>query len=456
MKSIVLFATILRIILISAIISFTIMANAQNVAVNTTGTPADASAMLDVSSTSKGFLAPRMSTVQRTGIPSPANGLMVFDTDTKSYWFFSTTWKEITNGGGGNFSLPYNGSFSDPSKLFSITNTNTTAGANAIYGKTSNEGSGLTIGSQTAGVWGDNSSGYGVVGSSNSAAGTMGVSALWHGVLGSSGSADFAGVYGINSNGIGVMGVNASTATNKGAVTAINQSTGVALYAESTGGMAVYGKTNKSNGAAIYGLNSAIQGHAIRGSATGNDGVAIYGEAGNSNSNSYAAYFRNSNATNTKNVVQVDNLGTGNFLSLQDGLGDVKTSIAKNGNINTDGSISVQGTVSVKGNKGIVRSSTSAQMRFEVIPAIVEALDGSELSLCGDCTMYRTVNFPNAFSQPPAVSLGNQISGNGYADLLLIKVMSVTSTSCVLRIENNISYSLSFKGSWNLIAIGPE
>src|SRR6188474_2664318 len=107
MKSIVLFATILRIILISAIISFTIMANAQNVAVNTTGTPADASAMLDVSSTSKGFLAPRMSTVQRTGIPSPANGLMVFDTDTKSYWFFSTTWKEITNGGGGNFSLPY-------------------------------------------------------------------------------------------------------------------------------------------------------------------------------------------------------------------------------------------------------------------------------------------------------------------------------------------------------------
>src|SRR5829696_26120 len=107
MKSIVLFATILRIILISAIISLAIFANGQNVAVNTTGTSADASAMLDVSSNSKGFLPPRMTTVQRTGISLPANGLMLFDTDTKTYWYFSETWKEINNAAGGGFSLPY-------------------------------------------------------------------------------------------------------------------------------------------------------------------------------------------------------------------------------------------------------------------------------------------------------------------------------------------------------------
>jgi hypothetical protein len=103
MKSIVLSATILRIILITAIISFTAIVNAQNVAVNTTGNTADASAMLDVSSDTKGFLPPRMTTIQRTGIPSPANGLMVFDTDTKSYWYYAAGWQEVSIGGGGAF-----------------------------------------------------------------------------------------------------------------------------------------------------------------------------------------------------------------------------------------------------------------------------------------------------------------------------------------------------------------
>jgi len=44
-----------------------------------TSTP-DASAKLDVSSTEKGFLVPRMTTEQRDLIPSPANGLLIFNT----------------------------------------------------------------------------------------------------------------------------------------------------------------------------------------------------------------------------------------------------------------------------------------------------------------------------------------------------------------------------------------
>lgn len=42
----------------------------------------NASALVDMSSTSKGFLPPRMTTAQATGIASPADGLMVYDTDT--------------------------------------------------------------------------------------------------------------------------------------------------------------------------------------------------------------------------------------------------------------------------------------------------------------------------------------------------------------------------------------
>ncbi len=54
---------------------------AQSVGIGTT--PA-ASAQLDVSSTTKGFLPPRMTTTQRDAIVSPAAGLVIFNTTTNS------------------------------------------------------------------------------------------------------------------------------------------------------------------------------------------------------------------------------------------------------------------------------------------------------------------------------------------------------------------------------------
>jgi len=54
------------------------------VAVNNDGTPANGSAMLDVKSTVKGFLPPRMTLVQRNAIQNPAEGLVIFCTDCGS------------------------------------------------------------------------------------------------------------------------------------------------------------------------------------------------------------------------------------------------------------------------------------------------------------------------------------------------------------------------------------
>jgi hypothetical protein len=69
--------------------------NAQ-VGINATNTPPSPSAMLDVSSTNKGLLPPRMSTAQRNAIVSPADGLLVFDTNTQSYWYRRiSTWTEL-------------------------------------------------------------------------------------------------------------------------------------------------------------------------------------------------------------------------------------------------------------------------------------------------------------------------------------------------------------------------
>ncbi len=61
-------------------LAFLINVQAQ-VAINTDGTSPDNSAMLDVKSTTKGMLAPRMTLVQRNAIANPAKGLTVFQTD---------------------------------------------------------------------------------------------------------------------------------------------------------------------------------------------------------------------------------------------------------------------------------------------------------------------------------------------------------------------------------------
>ena len=54
-----------------------------------TTTP-DASAKLDVTSTTKGLLAPRMTSAQRAAITLPANGLLVYQTDGVSGFYVNT------------------------------------------------------------------------------------------------------------------------------------------------------------------------------------------------------------------------------------------------------------------------------------------------------------------------------------------------------------------------------
>jgi hypothetical protein len=58
-----------------------------------------ASAKLDVTSTDKGFLPPRMTSSQRTSIPSPAAGLMVYQTDGTAglYYYNGSAWIYIIN-----------------------------------------------------------------------------------------------------------------------------------------------------------------------------------------------------------------------------------------------------------------------------------------------------------------------------------------------------------------------
>ncbi len=69
--------------------------NAQ-IAINTDGSNPETSAMLDVSSSDKGILVPRMDSTARKDISNPATSLLVYDTDNSSFWYYNgSAWSEV-------------------------------------------------------------------------------------------------------------------------------------------------------------------------------------------------------------------------------------------------------------------------------------------------------------------------------------------------------------------------
>jgi hypothetical protein len=80
--------TIYRTITTIALVIMCHAINAQ-VGINTDNSQPDNSAMLEVKSTVKGFLPPRMTEIQRDAISSPAEGLQIFNTTTKRPNYFN-------------------------------------------------------------------------------------------------------------------------------------------------------------------------------------------------------------------------------------------------------------------------------------------------------------------------------------------------------------------------------
>ena len=82
------------IISIFLFVCFASSAQTDNMGIGTL-TP-DSSARLEISANNKGFLTPRMSSAERNAISNPAEGLLVYDTSTSSFWYFkSGNWTEL-------------------------------------------------------------------------------------------------------------------------------------------------------------------------------------------------------------------------------------------------------------------------------------------------------------------------------------------------------------------------
>lgn len=330
------------------------------VAINTAGKPAHSSAMLDVQSTEKGMLVPRMKATDRIAIASPADGLLVYDVTSKSFWFYKSGagWQEISNSASSDtLKLPYISSGNTFNDLFSISNNGSGASLEGINYSTSSVAVGVkglinstSAGTNSAGVRGTNRSttdlGYGVYGlHEGNGAAVFGSSVGGYGIYGKTGTGS-AGyftttsatntnpVLSINNIGIGAGIDMVITNPNNGSrgISIDHQGVGPGILVTAKGGTALWGITSDADRAGVIGDNNfgqGILGRNFSGAGIGavegrnNDagygiygyctktGIGVMGRAGVSNSTSVAGRFENINASNTKPALEAETNSTG-------------------------------------------------------------------------------------------------------------------------------------------------
>jgi hypothetical protein len=329
------------------------MAAHAQVAINTDGSQPDGSAMLDIKSGAKGLLIPRMTTVQRSGIGTPADGLMVYDTDTKGVWVYQggIGWMQSAYGSGGGLSVPDSVVFNSTASLLSLTNTgngnagsffvnNTSGSRAAVRGEVNSQYGGSGI----AGIYGVTS---GTAGSGgyfeNTNPAGLGT-ALWATTAGqgtaayfeTSNATNFTPTVRVANYGTGgAMQINAYNSGNNSNVLWVT-STGVGLlqgdslasvasfFSNNVDGnaSAVRGETNSTNGsylgpAGIHGVASGLGGDAGLFSYTNvaGSGEALY--AWSASSYGSAASFQSTGVgTNYYPVVEIAQSGNGTALQI--------------------------------------------------------------------------------------------------------------------------------------------
>ena len=88
-------------LIVSCVAGFQLKAQ-QNVSISDVPNVPNVTSVLDVFSTTKGLLVPRMTTIQRNAIVTPANSLLVFDTDVNCFMYYTvsnTSWNSLCNSG---------------------------------------------------------------------------------------------------------------------------------------------------------------------------------------------------------------------------------------------------------------------------------------------------------------------------------------------------------------------
>ncbi len=292
--------------------------SAQSVSINNTGALANASSMLDITSTSKGLLIPRMTSVQRAAILTPATGLVVFDVTLNEFYYFDgTIWRPMAASGGwlvaGNaVSATHVLGTTNNVSLKLITNNvekmrlmptgevvlNQAGGFGYYTGdifSAYTAAAGSAINGYASGT-ADNFGGYFTNSSTGvNAIGVYSSAANGYGVYGTSASSTRFGIYGYNSNATGTGLIASGTGTGGNYLTA---GTGGAFTSTNVGVLGV-GKATGATGALFAGNNLASPWNTLAGGsgiASNGTAIGVYGRAINSGDNNWGGYFTNGNA----------------------------------------------------------------------------------------------------------------------------------------------------------------
>ncbi len=297
------------------------MYSQAQVAINTDSSSADPSAILDLKSSSKGLLLPRIKDISTNPIANPKAGLLVYDSATKATWIYDgASWVKQ-----GSFTLPYSASASSSSSAaLNISNTATTGNAVGLYGSTTSS-----------------SDGTGAV---------SGVTAVMGEVLPTSGGGYSAAVRGINRSttglGIGVIGYQAGSGWGVYG----EAPSGVGIYGSSISGYAGYFRT--VSGKALYTIGSVqltgIGEGAGKVLTSDANGIATWQNPSGGLTLPYTGSYSSSGDAFT-----INKTGSGNAIHLTINADDSRGIFVENNNTNTAATRAAINSVTLSGGPAI-------------------------------------------------------------------------------------------------------
>jgi trimeric autotransporter adhesin len=271
-----------------ALVLFMMPCIAQNVAINEDGSLPDPGAILDLNSTNKGVLIPRMSTADRLAIAAP-RGLLVFDTTTNSFWYCDSvvgTHREWNYLAKGDYWGRHGNTVSDNSFIGTWNNKPFQIRVNAMSSGEINPVRyntfwGFSAGYTNSGRWGDST------GNRNTATGSY---SMYSNRRGSFNTA--SGEYSLYSNTLG----DSNTA---------NGSTALYFNTTGSGNTASGASSLRNNSTGSY--NTAIGYNALRANVSGSNNTAIGSNAAISGNVSNATTIGAGAVANTSNKVRIGN-----------------------------------------------------------------------------------------------------------------------------------------------------
>jgi len=288
--------------------------NGISIGINT-ATP-NASAQLDISSTTKGILFPRMTTAQRTAIASPANGLLVFDNNTNSFWFYNAAaWTEILSSSSG-WSLMGNAGTNPAVNFIGTTDNNDVVFKrdNIRAGKIGVTNTSFGLSALNPATTGSFNTAYGASALSSNTTGdhntANGRAALFSNTTGKNNTANGSGALFSNTTGEfntanGTVALSANTTGSE------NTANGYRALGNNTTGNANTANGNTALYSNTVGFNNTANGYnALYDNTTGSHNTATGGNALNSNT---TGSYNTANGVSalSANTTGEDNTGTG-------------------------------------------------------------------------------------------------------------------------------------------------